>query len=321
MNHAIPALRTAAADHDGQLTRGLARGHGVSRAAFANLVRRGDLLAVAPGVWRFAGAAGEPDAEVTAVLACGPDAVLSHASAARRHGLTRVAAPDGPIVTIPHGQRRRNGMDVRHSRRLDPADVLERDGIRMTSLARTVCDLADAEDAWETVALVDDAIAKGAKQGWLHQRASALRPGRPALQLVVEATAPQSAAAFRSALERMAAYVYRAGGLPEPSWNVPVHDDAGPIGIVDALWEPWSVIAETEGLRFHTTPEQRHADAARFNRLAEGHTVRRFGYRDVVDDPVEVVATLHRALRHAGCDLDPARIPRAIAVPGLRLAR
>lgn len=207
-------------------------------------------------------------------------------------------------------------MLVHHTRELHPCDVLQVGAVRYTSLARTVCDLADAGDPWATLSLVDDAVAGGARRGWLYQRATALNRGRSGVGIVAAATAPNASAEFRSWLERAAREVYRAAHLPDPQWNVEVRDEAGFVGIVDALWERWRVISEKEGLRFHTTQRQRRRDAQRFNRLLEaGYSVRRFSYEDVVHRPSEVAVTVQRALRAAGADLDPAAIPHAIVLP------
>lgn len=271
-------LRALAATQDGQFALRQARALGVGAAAVRWLRDRGETTLLRPGVSRFRSAAGPADPAVTAYLACWPDAVISHASAARHHGLQRAAIPGQPHVTVPHHVRRAPaGVRVHSTRRLEAIDVLSVGGLRYTSLARTVCDLGDGADQWWTLALVDDAVALGASPRWLHQRATALAAGRSGPVVVMDATAPGAAAAFRSWLERASAHVYRVAGIPDPEWNVPVFDDRGRIGVVDALWRAWWVVSETEGLRFHTTPQRRRRDARRFNRLDEaGYTSRRF---------------------------------------------
>ena len=155
-----------------------------------------------------------------------------------------------------------------------------------------------------------------ASRAWVHQRAKVLSNGRGGVTLLREATARDAAARFNSWLERAASHVYRAGGLPDSEWNVRVRDARGLIGIVDALWPQWMVVSEKEGLRFHTTPSQRRRDAQRFKRLLDAdYRARRFTWEDVTQQPLHVVETLYRALRAAGADLDPARIPRKIDVP------
>ncbi len=195
-------------------------------------------------------------------------------------------------------------------------DILRVGKIGYTSLARTTCDLADPDDPWESLSILDDVIALGANRRWIHARATALCNGRGGVRLIRDATAPAAPAEFRSWLERSAAHIYRVGGLPDPEWNVRVRDDRGLIGIVNALWPQWRVVSEKEGLRFHTTPRDRKRDAARFNRLQDAnYRPRRFTWDDIVHRPTEVLEALYRALRAAGADLDPVRIPRDIVLP------
>ncbi|MPZ74286.1 MAG: hypothetical protein GEU74_13840 [Nitriliruptorales bacterium] len=317
MRKPVQTLRDTSAGQDAQFATAQARALGVTRNEIAALRARGEIRNLRQGIWRFTSAPGAPDPAVTAVLLCWPDGVISHRSAAVYHCLTRVIAPEEPDVTVTHGQvRRLPGIAVHWSRNLPPSDVVRVAGIGYTTQARTVCDLADPADPWETLAMVDDMIAAGARRRWIHQRATALANGRGGVRLIRDATAPDAAGEFRSWLERAAAHAYRAGGLPDPEWNVRIRDHRGLIGIVDAVWPQWRVISEKEGLRFHTTPRQRRADAERFNRLQDaGYRPRRFTWEDVVHRPREMLETLYRALNAAGADLDPARIPRKIVLP------
>ena len=80
---------------------------------------------------------------MAAVRACGPNAVLSHRSAAALWGLLRDsrAAID---VTVPGRTRRGSGDIVVHNvRRLHEDDRRRRDNIPVTSVARTLLDLAE----------------------------------------------------------------------------------------------------------------------------------------------------------------------------------
>jgi hypothetical protein len=313
----IRTLRETSAGQDAQFATAQARGLGVTPDDITTMRRRGEIENQRSGVWRFTSAPNPPDPAVTAMLACWPYGVISHRSAAVYHGLTRVKRPPEPEVIIPHREvRELPGIKLHWSRRLDDCDILRVGSARYTSCARTVIDLADPKDVWETLAILDDAVAGGATRTWINNRATELANGRKGPRIIRDATSKESEAVFNSWLERAAGHVIRAGGLPDPVWNVSVRDARGRIGIVDALWLPWRVVAELEGLRFHTTPRQRRRDAARFNRLLDArYQPRRFTWEDIVHRPLEVVATLYGALNAAGANLDPARIPRAIVLP------
>ena len=317
MKPGIRALREAAATQDSQVPTAQARSLLVNRNDLTALRVRGEIVQVRLGVWRFTSAAGRTDPAVTAALLCWPDGVISHRSAAAFHGFPRITVPDEPEVTVTHGEiRRLPGISVHWSRNLPSEDVLRVGGVGYTTQARTTCDLADASEPWETLAMLDDVIAGGAKRSWIHSRAKALANGRGGVRLIRDATHRTAAPEFRSWLERSAAHIYRVGGLPDPEWNVSLRDEAGWIGVVDALWREWRVVSEKEGLRFHTTPAQRRKDADRFNRLQDaGYQPRRFTWEDIVHHPHDVLERLYRVLRAAGADLDPVRIPRRIVLP------
>jgi hypothetical protein len=313
----VKALRETAAGQDAQFATAQAREGGVTRHQIATMHARGEIENRRSGVWRFTAAAGDADPAVTAMLACWPNGVISHQSAAVFHGLVRVKLPVEPSITVPHREvHELPGITLHRSRWIQDCDVLQVGNVRYTGLPRTLCDLADPKELWETLSLLDDAVAGGAKRTWINHRAADLANGRAGARIIRDATSEEARALFNSWLERASAHVFRAGGLPDPQWNVDVRDARGRIGIVDALWLPWRVVAEMEGLRFHTTPQQRRRDATRFNRMLDArYQPRRFTWEDIVHRPLEVVTTLYGALNAAGADLDPARIPNKIVLP------
>ncbi len=76
---------------------------------------------------------------MAAVLACGPGTLLSHRSAAALHGIRR--NPSWIDVTVPGGDRGRKHLRV-HSTTLHPDDITQIDHIPVTSISRTLLDLA-----------------------------------------------------------------------------------------------------------------------------------------------------------------------------------
>lgn len=92
----------------------------------------------------------------------------------------------------------------------------------------TVCDLSTADDPWESLSILDDAVACGASLRWINRVAKARVHGRDGVALIERATRTGAVAEFRSWLERAGAHIIRLGGLPAPQWNVPVRDERGP---------------------------------------------------------------------------------------------
>ncbi len=78
---------------------------------------------------------------LAAVLACGPDALLSHVSAAWLWNLTK-ASPLPASVSTPLHRKRRPPLRLHEARSLAAEDRALREGIPVTALPRTLLDLA-----------------------------------------------------------------------------------------------------------------------------------------------------------------------------------
>ncbi|MDP8977438.1 MAG: type IV toxin-antitoxin system AbiEi family antitoxin domain-containing protein [Actinomycetota bacterium] len=302
------ALRAIAEGQHGLVTTSQAGAVGVSRRRLHSMRAGGQLVRAHRGVYRFTGTVATRQAQVlAAVLAAGPRAVVSHQTAAALLGLGRLGEPDLVHVCLQDTTPQRvEGVTVHRTVDMPPCDVTDVVGVPVTSGARTLVDLAAVLGREDLTALTDDAVCAGvAPRPWLYRRARALRPGRAGVQRLLTLTAPGAEGTFRSWLERRAGALIAAHGLPQPRWNVPVHDGDGLIGIVDALYGD-RLVLEFEGLRFHTTPRQRRADADRFNRLQlVPLLVQRFTWLDVVEQPTRVVARIRHSLQASQGTLSP----------------
>jgi len=226
--------------------------------------------------------------------------VVSHQAAAALHG---VRPHDSALPEISVDGRtlpKLKGVKVHRSTGLDDCDIQLVHGIPVTNGVRMLIDLAGVLPDTKFVVLLDDTIcARVASRRRTYKRALELRPGRPHVARLVALTEPGAEGTFRSWLERTTSEGVTAAGLPQPRWNVRIHDGRGLIGVVDAYWDWVPLIMELEGLRFHTQPAERQRDAERFNRLTDLARVRRFTYRDVMDRPDYVMAALREALAGA----------------------
>lgn len=146
------AIARVAARQHGNIRRAQLITVGCNDEAIAHRVRTGRLHRVHRGVY----AVGRPpitplERAAAAVLACGPGAALSHASALALWGLR--GWPRRHHVTVTKGDPRPEGITVHRSRTLRRRDLTTQRGIRVTTAARALLDSAPA--------LTDNALSRG----------------------------------------------------------------------------------------------------------------------------------------------------------------
>ncbi len=287
----------ASRDH-GLVTLADAAACGVSRKQVWRLAQEGVLVRRQRGLYQMGGFAPDWVARVaTGLLAAGSAAVASHQTALALHGIDRLPRPAIPHVLIEDTTLLRTDKAIVHrTRRLEDVDVTTAMGLRCTTGARTCIDLARTLPPQELVALVDDVIAaRKSSRRLLHQRASELRAGRPALSTILAVTHPEADGEFWSWLERTFGHLVKSAGLPAPLFNAELPGVPGVF--VDALWPNAPLVVELDGLRFHGAPSQQRKDQARANRISlAGYPVLRYSWQDVTSEPGRVVREIGRAL-------------------------
>jgi len=94
-------------------------------------------------------------------LRCGPKSAISHDSALALYDLSDVL-PGEVHVTVPRtASRRRNGIRM-HTNRLSLGDVVKREGLSVTSVPRSIADVARAGLSEDHVArAIRDALTRG----------------------------------------------------------------------------------------------------------------------------------------------------------------
>lgn len=122
----------------------------------------GRLIPVRKGVFRMPGS--EPTWEqqvLAACLAAGPAAVASHATAAHLHGFAGFGRPARLDLTVPWPLRTRlAGVRARRVNELAPHDTTRTGGIPVTTVARTVVDVASLVDPLRLSSLVNDLMRR-----------------------------------------------------------------------------------------------------------------------------------------------------------------
>ena len=230
------------------------RAAGYSYDDVRHLIRQGALTPVRRGTYV---AGSWPDdqharhrlAVRAAARELGHDAVVSHASAAVLHGLpVRRTSLDQVHVTKNRSSGGRRSPRVHlHVASLAPGDVVELAGIRVTSVLRTVADLARSVSFEQGVVVLDAALAGGLVDP--EQLPDALHRMRRrrgvSLARRVGAFADGRSESVGESRSRVA--IARAG-LPPPVPRWEVRDSAGRlVGRVDFGWPEQGVVGEFDG--------------------------------------------------------------------------
>jgi hypothetical protein len=242
---------------------------------------------------------------VAAALAVtGPGAVVSHHSAALIHGLDLFGrGADATVVLTrpPESTSSRTGRPgVRfHAAALPAGHVVVRGGMPVTSVARTVVDLARTSSFLAGVVVADSALRTG-------------QTARAELQSVITACAhwpglraARRVAAFcdhgsESVLESIGRVALRDQGLPPPELQVWVGDETEVIGRADFLWRAQRTIAEADGAIKYADPSRAKAQLERDARLrAAGFEVVHFTWQEITQTPSQVAASIRSAFRRA----------------------
>jgi very-short-patch-repair endonuclease len=225
---------------------------------------------------------------IAAVLACGPGAVLSHRSAAALHDLRRTDRARLEVTVPGHGVARRRGLDVHRSCTLTAADTTLVNGVRATTVARTLFDLSDVisgrdvERSYEQAAVME-ILDVGALQAQCERN-----PGRRGVTVLgALVRAHRAATPTWSELEERYLGLIRAARLSEPEVNAWVDPADGEQPLrVDFLWRGSSLIVETDGHASHRTRQAFERDRRRDQRLTlAGWRVVRVTWRQLVEDP------------------------------------
>jgi very-short-patch-repair endonuclease len=157
----IRELQVITCRQHGLITTRQAMALGVTPKALAAAAKRGWLRTVRRGVYAVSGAPESRwQAIMAAALAAGPDAVVSHRSAAAIHGFAGII-DDLPELTVSNGGRRvLAGVRVHQSRRLVPEDFETRRGVRLTIPVRTVIDIAGTTSDYLLGKILDDGAVR-----------------------------------------------------------------------------------------------------------------------------------------------------------------
>jgi very-short-patch-repair endonuclease len=260
---------------------------GVSRAEVRQRVSTGWLVRRYRGVY-LVGPLRTPLTEpMAAVLALPTGALLSHDPAAVLWALRPATREPMHVTVTARDARGPAGITVHSVKSLHPTDRTTRDGIPVTSPARTLLDLATqvsakhlsrATDEARVHHLVTDHSLNEQFQRYPHHR------GTAALRNAIQ-TEP---ALTRSEAERRFLELTRAARLPAPETNARLGQYE-----VDFLWREQNLVVEVDGYAFHSSRSSFEQDRRRDAELAtKGIRVMRCTWRQIQDERDALVATL-----------------------------
>jgi hypothetical protein len=282
--------RLANAAH-GQVTRAELVRAGVTASQIRQRLHKGALFVEYPGVYRVGHRAPSLEARyMAAVLACGEGALLSGRAAAYLLGILK-GPPPPPEVTVP-SIRRVKGVTTRRSPRMDARDATTWRGIPVTTVPRTLVELA--------AVLSEDELARACHEAGVRHGTT---PAHVGAVLARRRNSPGAAKLRRilhgevrvtlSKLERKFLERLRQAGLPLPETNRPAGGRH-----VDCRWPELHVTVELDSYTYHRSRHAWERDRRREREAyARGDEFRRYTYGDVYERPEPMLAELRLLLR------------------------
>jgi hypothetical protein len=231
----------------------------------------GRLHRIHRGVYAIGHDALSPDGRrMAAVLACGLTAVLGYRSAADLYNIIDDGRSRFDVIVPGRGGGRRGPavVHVHRTRRLDPCDIAQIRGLPVTTLARTLVDLADVVGLERLQHAVHEAEVLRILDVAAVREAMARLPGRRGTANLDAALGVSTPDPDNSKF--VAAYLRLCNrhGLPRPETTA--HLDAGLplLSQIDLYYPDARLVIELDGEQTHLTRKRFHSDRRRDAGLA-----------------------------------------------------
>jgi Transcriptional regulator, AbiEi antitoxin/Protein of unknown function (DUF559) len=239
------AIAAVASKQGGHVTRMQLLELGLGTKAIDYRIRTGRLITIYRGVYAVGHLPTLPlDRASGALLACGPEAALCHSSGATLWGFEKLWRFPFDVAVALNG-RRPKGIRIHRITTLTDVDIAIHLGVRATSAARTILDIAPTTPTSRLTRIVNDArlarhltierLNDVVQRNPRHPGAGKLKP------LAHEAGNPT-----RSTLEDEFKAFCKRFSLPTPLTNVEVAGYE-----VDALFPDHKLIVELDGYETH----------------------------------------------------------------------
>jgi very-short-patch-repair endonuclease len=271
---------------------------GLTRHAIEHRVAKGRLHQVYRGVFLV----GRPDLGhdarcMAAVLACAPKSLASHQSAAELWGIRTIHPGPVEISAPSTAARAPTGIRLYRRRSLTGVDRALCRNVPLTSVARTLADLAVRLEPAELEATVNEADKRDLIDPERLRRTLDEMSGQRGVRALRRLLDRRTFRLTDSELERRFLRLVRSVGLPTPQTRVVVNGFR-----VDFFWPELGLVVETDGLRYHRTPVQQARDRRRDQvHTAAGLTTMRFTHGQVRFETADVrrllIAVVKRLVR------------------------
>ncbi|MFZ0014592.1 MAG: type IV toxin-antitoxin system AbiEi family antitoxin domain-containing protein [Acidimicrobiia bacterium] len=295
----IKEVIALAQKNGGVITTHEALALGVARSTLQRRVNDGVFVRVGRGVLALPGTSTRSDIAIRAALKS-LNGVVSHESAATMHHF-EPRAKSRPTITVSHRSTHSfAGVVVHQSTDLLESHVMTVDGMRVTTAARTLVDLARYVGRRRLERLVEHALVSGKVDiEELADLVTALsRKGKKGLRQLRDVVDQlQGSAVADSELERQLFQMIDRAGLPRPNKQFHAPWLQARNGRVDFAYLDERIVVEADSRRWHLSFDAFETDRARDNaaQLA-GWMVLRFTWRMMRDDQSGVIDMIRRAL-------------------------
>lgn len=286
----------------GTFSRAQALDAGLSNRQLRSRVRSGMLEQTGPNAFRVAGAPSTSMSRLSALLLdVGDPVVAGGPTAAALHGFDGFELTEPFHLLMPADRNvRRNGAVIHRSERFPAIDLCAVGQVPVTSVARTIIDLARWCPPGQIRRAVEQVIADGKlSESQLFRRIGSLRSqGRYGIPMLLDVLGHRELVrGGDSWLEREFLRLLNRRGIPRPDTQVVLARAGDRIVRVDCHFPGTDLVVELMGYRFHRTRSQMNRDAERHNALlATGQRVLQFTYDQVTTTPDAVVDQTRRAL-------------------------
>ncbi len=292
---------------------------GLTKSKIENLVGRGTLTRAGRGLYARADQVrrltttdqGKAALRVaTAAAIIGPESVGSHADAAAIHGIALLTQPDPELTSISRPlDAPRTRTSERPFIKVRISDIPSkhrtvRYGIPLTTVARTVVDIARTTSLREGVVVADSALhgkQTTKKELYAVIDRCARWPGIAQARRAVDF----SDALSESPLESLARLAFADAGLPPPVLQAWIGGDLGggttrPLGRADFYWPAHSTIAEADGALKYANPARARDQLQRDDDLRQaGFHVVHFTWQQLHATPDQIIQSIRAAFTQA----------------------